>query len=502
MDEFKNVPLATICESKTNPRKHFDQAALSELAENIKQHGVLSPLLVRERIEETEAAEFQYYEIVFGARRFRAAKLAGLVEVPVRICEMNDQQVLEVQLVENLQRSDVHEIEEAAGYRMLVEKHGYNVAALAQKVNKSVAYIYGRLKLNGLIAEAQKPFLQGAITAGHAILLARLQPPQQKAMLADVDRYAYSVRQLAEHIEREIHRDMKRAPFPTNEHCADCQRRTNNMPDADRRKDHCTDPACYERNVAAFISFRRRQIEESTGGPVFQISERHDYSQRCNVDPDKPSKTPLHSGAWTEIGDKKCGWTRPGIVVDGRDAGHEKQVCLNPRCPVHHPYNATTPQERETRAKELQEQRVKDETRRRVLHELLNKVKAPLDRQNLELLAREAYCRMDHDHKLDLLKFLELEPAVVKQHGYTSRNVESPILERLPKYNDQQLARFLMLVTVLCRSWGHLDQGALSESLKRYRIDAKPIERQVRADLAAKAKAKTAAKPKPKGKVA
>ncbi|MGH9734680.1 MAG: ParB/RepB/Spo0J family partition protein, partial [Candidatus Acidiferrales bacterium] len=117
---FQLVPLARLVESKTNPRRHF--AGLDELTASVKQHGVLTPLLVRKsqwhRIDEEESSEL---EIIAGARRYRAAKAAKLEAVPVRIMELTDQQALEFQVIENLQRAEVHPLDEAIGYQQLIE---------------------------------------------------------------------------------------------------------------------------------------------------------------------------------------------------------------------------------------------------------------------------------------------------------------------------------------------------------------------------------------------
>jgi ParB family chromosome partitioning protein len=111
--EYRNVSLSLLNESKTNPRRVFADVPLRELAESIRTHGVLSPLLVRPRTENG-------FEIVAGARRFRAAQMAEADTVPVRIVELNDAQALEAQLIENLQRLDVHPMEEAQGFRALI----------------------------------------------------------------------------------------------------------------------------------------------------------------------------------------------------------------------------------------------------------------------------------------------------------------------------------------------------------------------------------------------
>ena len=144
--EYRNVSLSLLSESKTNPRRIFEDAAMKELAETIHNQGVLSPLLVRPITENG-------FEIVFGARRYRAAQLAEQDTVPVRIKQMTDAEVIEAQLIENLQRRDVHPMEEAQGFRALLdlEEPKYSIEQIGAKTGKSAAYIAGRLKLTELV---------------------------------------------------------------------------------------------------------------------------------------------------------------------------------------------------------------------------------------------------------------------------------------------------------------------------------------------------------------
>ena len=132
--EYRDLPILNLTESPANPRRTFDEMALNELAESIKSQGVLSPLLVRP-VDGTHS-----YEIVAGARRYRAAQLAGLDSVPVRIVELTDAQALETSIVENLQRRDVHPLDEATGYVSLLHLD-YTVEQIAAKCGKSPAYV-------------------------------------------------------------------------------------------------------------------------------------------------------------------------------------------------------------------------------------------------------------------------------------------------------------------------------------------------------------------------
>jgi ParB family chromosome partitioning protein len=170
----QDILLSHIQESKTNPRRQFDETKLAELADNIRQHGVLQPVLVRPMPH----GEPETYELVAGARRFRASKLAKLGSIPASIRELTDTQCLELQLIENLQRANVHELDEARGYATLMQlqPETYTVETLAEKIGRSEKYVYARLRLMELIQEAQDAFYVGRLTVAHAFEIARLQP--------------------------------------------------------------------------------------------------------------------------------------------------------------------------------------------------------------------------------------------------------------------------------------------------------------------------------------
>ena len=163
---FQYLAIDTIHESTTNPRATFEQSKLEELAQSIRQHGLIQPITVR-----PNASGF---EIVAGARRFRAAQLAELFSLPARIVELTDAAAMEWQLVENSQRVDVHPYEEAQGFQRLLDLPGYDVGALVEKSGKSASHIYARLSLLQLIPAIAEAFTQERITASHANLLARL----------------------------------------------------------------------------------------------------------------------------------------------------------------------------------------------------------------------------------------------------------------------------------------------------------------------------------------
>lgn len=172
-----HIPLEQIAESPLNTRKRFNEATLAELAESLRSEGQLTPVLVR-----PHASGHGIYELAAGHRRYRAAKLAGLATLAATVRPMDDETFLKVLTIENLQREDVHPLEEADGYAELIEVLRYDVAKIAASVGKSERYIYDRLKLRTLVPEVRELFFAGRIELAHAIELTRI--PQESQRLA------------------------------------------------------------------------------------------------------------------------------------------------------------------------------------------------------------------------------------------------------------------------------------------------------------------------------
>jgi ParB family chromosome partitioning protein len=149
----QSVAVERVQASPHNPRKRFEEGPLRELAESIRTHGVLQPLVVRPLGEG--------WEVVAGERRWRAAKLAGIGEVPVVVRELNDVQAAEVQILENLQREDIAPMEEAAGFKRLIDLGAYTPDTLAERLGKSRSHVYGRLRLLKVTPEVQEAGAQG-----------------------------------------------------------------------------------------------------------------------------------------------------------------------------------------------------------------------------------------------------------------------------------------------------------------------------------------------------
>lgn len=175
--EETKVSIDKINPNPNQPRTHFNETLLNELADSIRENGVLQPLLVRKKSEG--------YEIIAGERRYQASKIAGLEELPVIVKEVDDQKMLELALIENLQRSDLNPIEEAKGYRQLIKASGMTQEALSKAVSKSRSSITNSLRLLDLPEPVQQYLFDGRLTAGHARAILAVPYEEQRIKLAD-----------------------------------------------------------------------------------------------------------------------------------------------------------------------------------------------------------------------------------------------------------------------------------------------------------------------------
>lgn len=171
------LPIEDIVPNPNQPRTHFNESELEELSESIRENGVLQPLLVRKNGTK--------YEIIAGERRYQASKLAELKKLPVVIKDVDDQKMLELALIENLQRSDLNPIEEARGYRQLIKKSGMTQEALSKAVSKSRSAITNSLRLLDLPDEVQQLLFDGKLTAGHARAILAVPFEEARVKLAE-----------------------------------------------------------------------------------------------------------------------------------------------------------------------------------------------------------------------------------------------------------------------------------------------------------------------------
>jgi ParB family chromosome partitioning protein len=166
------VPIEFLIPNPKNPRRHFGDADLTDLAQSIREHGVVQPVVAR-----PSATQTGRYEIIAGERRWRAAQRAGLTEIPIIVRDVNDRTALELAIIENVQRTDLNAVEEALGYQQLIDDHGYTQADLGQVIGKSRSHVANTLRLLKLPDVIRDMLVDGALSAGHARTLVTAEDP-------------------------------------------------------------------------------------------------------------------------------------------------------------------------------------------------------------------------------------------------------------------------------------------------------------------------------------
>ena len=195
------VKLSKVEPNREQPRKNFDEDSLQELAESLKQFGMLQPILVQNRGD--------YYEIIAGERRWRAAKIAGLKEVPVIVRELTDQEIVEISLIENIQRENLNPIEEAQAYKRLLTEFHLKQDEVAERVSKSRTAVTNSMRLLKLCDEVQKMVVDDMISTGHARALISIEDPEEQYLIAQkIFDEKLSVREV-EKLVKDLHKPPK-----------------------------------------------------------------------------------------------------------------------------------------------------------------------------------------------------------------------------------------------------------------------------------------------------
>ena len=255
---YADLDLKNVFPSEMNYRKKMDKKGLEELTESIKQKGVLQPIIVR------PIKGNGHYEIIAGHRRYQAAMSAGLETIPAIIESFDDEAALEVAMTENSQREDVNPIDEATGFKRMIDT-GTEPETIASKIGRTVGYVMGRVKLLDLCKEAQAAILKGKISLGHAQVLLRLRSKneQRQLLAAMLDGDGMTVSG-AKSIVRRHSLSLNLAPFDTND-CLSCQYRSGNQamlfPEL-KDTDECSDPACYAKKIQAHYEAQAKEKEE------------------------------------------------------------------------------------------------------------------------------------------------------------------------------------------------------------------------------------------------
>lgn len=336
------LKLTEIRVSKSNEmfrdEHELTELALKELIDSIKEHGVIQPILVR--------PAGKSYELVCGERRFRATRYAALVNIPATIRELTDDEAFALQVTENLQRKDVHPLREAHAYQYLVDKDpkANTIPELALRFGKTEHYVATRLKLNDLIPEAKKDFSDGIMTLGHALLIARLTPADQKAAMSRcVDQYLRdkqrirvygTVAELENHINDDVICVLDAAAFkkddaalvPKAGPCTTCAKRSgaNQLFSDVKEKDRCFDRVCFLAKRMAFMITQLPTLLEKEPDLAYLI-----HHQDKKVDPrvdkilhDHKVKILVHNTDYRSWGHVKI----KGIFINGDEVGRRVTV--------------------------------------------------------------------------------------------------------------------------------------------------------------------------------
>lgn len=520
--KLKSIPLTQIELPAHNTRKEINAAKLKGLIASIKQQGVLLPILVRQLSGTNGHAR---YEIIAGERRFRAAQEAGLNEIPANIRVMDETQTLSANLTENLQREEIHPLDEADGLLRMKEELNLDLRAIAQRIAKDARYVARRLALTNLIEEARVDLRKDRITLAHTLEICRLSPELQPHALAACYEAKYGfnqqtkqredtpdktqpvrhVRYLQEWIARNVHLNLEQAPFPLDETklredgltCLNCPKRSgyNKTLFADiKHADTCLDPLCYQQKVRAFLTLKGAELEAKHGKPVALISLYYDNESQMPGVVGREQFEPIERKA------DRCQFAEPALCADRQHYGQAKWICREVTCKDHlgrvpearshgngKTVNGAPTEAYFARKQELFDIKVDEVVRKRVMEAALKSFAWPLDRAHLNEAIKEFFCRIPSEHQKTISEVMGMEAEVAER----MRLNESALLDQLADWNDDKLAQFLMLC-----SFAHYganrykdhraDQSSVVRLSEEHGVNHMLIDAEVRAELCAK----------------
>lgn len=488
--KYQVIEMAKLFESKSNPRQSKDSGKMKELEDSILEKGVLQPIVVRP-VEDK-------FEIVCGARRYTASKNIGLTSIPACIRTLDDKAVLEIQLIENAQRSDVHPLEEAEGYERLMKQYKYTVEEIADKVGKSKTYVYQRMTLCSLIPECRKMFYDGKLTPSTALLVARMAKDVQKNAGSEIAKGRYyqsgpmNLREAHEHLQRNYMLDLKDVAFSKDDKicpdlgsCATCQKRTGNQdalfPDI-KEGDRCTDPGCFNAKRKAMID-RQTEKAKSMGLEVAKSSDVFPHGNFVGngyKDLNDKNYADKKQRTYREIlkGHKKFMMT---LAVDNNGVIHEvakeKDIQKALR-ELGFRVGTSSRHDGKSVAEERREKEIKDKIHSNIIDEILAKVTSDKKESFWRILARASYQNCYDDAACFIAK--RIIPGTKRQDAGSVVKAHLNMLS----IEDSKL---FMIECFLASQYSE----AHADMSKLYGVDEKTIEKKVRTAMTnKKAKAK------------
>lgn len=398
--KLQTIKISQAIESVGNSRgKNFEGSEFDELVASIKEKGILVPILVRPKKQKGKE-----FEVVAGNRRFRAATLAGLEEIPAQVQVMSDTEAGEAQIVENLQRADIHPLDEGMACRQLIENtKGYDIAAVAAKIGKSVPYVRQRVLLTDLNEKAQTDLRKGKMLISHALLIARLDDKQQSAAL----RFIYDFHELPdtdelrEWIQKQTFTQLlKNQPWKNDAElaaavgpCQECPKGTDLF--GEKAEGECSDPTCYARKMTAYIELKKKEYQDKKI-PLTLVSSTHSGQAQDIGKGVKPSSE------YVELEKKDhCDSEHKALIVHGyRDIGKIIRICTDKACKKHNYQSsayALKPAEKARRKREMEKEKAKKDFEAVEIEKAAKKIAWPLNEKGLDVLFEIVMSRVGMD---------------------------------------------------------------------------------------------------------
>jgi len=486
VEKFEKLPIATIQRSATNPRTHFDDAYIAELAYSITEKGLIQPIVVRPHAEQRGT-----YEIVAGECRFRATKRAGLATIPAIVRDYTDEQVLEVQLIENIHRTDLTPLEQAVGYRKLIDSNPdkHSAETIARRIGMSPAWVWDRLKLNDLIPEAKQLLEEERISVGHAIVISRLKPADQARVIkpgrsngynADRSSGLWESEDASLPLDQDTGKPAKKGPYDG------CKPKTireleNWIADHIRFDiQHAAKAAPLEFGEVA-EQVAARAAEPGRGKKVVPITfDQVAHTEAAKADDERTYGSSAWKRADGQAGSKTCEHAVLGVVVAGdREYGRSFDVCVaRHKCTVHWAKEVKAKQQAQKLRESGQTKKAANVEKRAEDRWAVQRRREEEQRKAWEALKPKAMAAL-----AEHLKTQAVTPALVGQLiGWNLKEVE----KLTGKLTEKNLGQAIALAVVI--DDGTYNRDAFLRAVKPFGFNLGAVERAQKPSAAAPAK--------------
>lgn len=416
---LKNIKVSEIVPSKTNPRgTGFEKAEeFGELVASITEKGVLVPILVR-------PIENGKFEVVAGHRRFAAATVAGLTEIPAKIEEMTDLEAREAQIVENMQRKDVHPLDEAEAFKFLADKRGADVVEIAKRVGKSEKYVRERLGLTNLSYAAKKMLRNDEMNLTTAIVISKCEVEKiQKEALSRV-KNGWGAESIKKMIGEQMYIHYGSKPWAKDAKLAEILGDTKKASLFNADMESVDDPALHAKQMQAYIELEMRKQTEK-GNKIVKISTSYGTPEMKGVlakDQYRILETAKDRKTASEdiLGIVVEGWNDEGKVYHITTAAEDLKGSTSTA-------HKLTPEDRAARKAEREKEEAKKQKKDEKILEAIGKVKMPMSEKHLDILFDVCFRRFGFSYMQPVAARHGIKAIKVTKNGYTHRDLETPL---------------------------------------------------------------------------